>query len=278
MLTRRGRRLTALALISVLALGACGDDDEEEEEGGTATTLSAQLASFCADVVTANTLEPEIPEDLPETEQMRRGQEFFQTQYLPVIRRIQSNAPPAAKGPVDEITRFIEEKGPAAFEDDGFAPVALRANEAAAAACGAAESRVTAIDYAFQGMPANLEAGRRHFRFNNSGTELHEMIVLRKKPTTTESFDQILSLDEEQARAKVDEVGATFAFPASAGGPGAVDATAFLDLTTPGQYAIVCFIPVGLTPQAAQQAEQTGQEPQGPPHFTRGMKTEFTVA
>lgn len=278
MLARRGRRLTALALISVLALGACGDDDEEEEEAAPATTLSAQTQAFCADVVTANTLEPEIPEDLPEAEQMRRSQEFFQTQYLPVIRKIQSEAPAAAKGPVDEIARFFEEKGPAAFEDEGFAAIALRANEAAAAACGAGETRVTAVDYAFQGMPANIEAGFRHLRFNNTGTELHEMIVLRKKTTSTESFDQILALGEEQGQEKVDQVGATFAFPASAGGPGGgVDSSVLVNLT-PGQYAVVCFIPVGLTPQAAQQAEQTGQEPQGPPHFTRGMKTEFTVA
>lgn len=261
----------------MLALGACGDDDDEEESA-PATTLSSQTQAFCADVVTANTLEPEVPEGLPEDEQMRRSQEFFQTQYLPVIRKIESEAPAAAKGPVDEITRLFEEKGPGAFEDEGFPAIALRANEAAAAACGAGETRVTGVDYAIQGMPASLQAGRRHFRFTNTGTELHEMVVLRKKPTTTESFDQILALgaeNQEAAEAKVDQVGASFALPASAGGPG--DASAFLDLT-PGQYVMVCFIPVGLTPQAAQQAEETGQEPQGPPHFTRGMKTEFTVA
>ena len=127
-------------------------------------------------------------------------------------------------------------------------------------------------------MPATLQAGRRHFRFNNTGPELHEMIFLRKKTTTTESFDQILALGAENqaaAEAKVDEAGATFAFPASAAGPRR-STPVFLDLT-PGQYAIVCFIPVGLTPQAAQAAEETGTEPEGPPHFTRGMKAEFTV-
>jgi hypothetical protein len=196
-----------------------------------------------------------------------------------VIKRIQAAAPQSAKGAVDEITRFFEEKGPGAFEDDGFLAVALRANQAASAACGANETRVTAVNYAFQGMPTTLEPGRRLFRLRNSGTELHEMILLRKKTTTTESFDQILALgaeNQEEAEEKVDEAGAVFAFPAPAGGPEPADSSVFLDLT-PGQYAVVCFIPVGLTPDAAEAAEQTGQEPEGPPHFTRGMKTEFTV-
>lgn len=281
---RRARRWTAVALVSVLALGACGDDDEEEEgapAGGaaTTTTLSPQNQAFCADVVTANTLEPDIPEELPEQEQMRRGQEFFQNEYMPVIKRIQATAPPAAKTAVDEITRFFEEKGPEAFEDDAIVAVALRANQAAAAACGADDTRVTAVNYAFQGMPATLEPGRRLFRLHNAGTELHEMIFLRKKATTTESFDQILALgaeNQEAAEEKVDDAGGLFAFPAAAAGPDAVDSSTLLNLT-PGQYAVVCFIPVGLTPAAAEAAQQTGQEPEGPPHFTRGMKTEFTV-
>jgi hypothetical protein len=196
-----------------------------------------------------------------------------------VIKRIQAAAPPTAKSAVDEIARFFEEKGPGAFEDDAFSAIALRANQAAASACGAGETRVTNVDYAFQGMPASLEPGRRLFRLYNTGTEVHEMIFLRKKTTTTESFDQILALgteNQEEAEEKVDEAGALFGFPATAGGPQAADPSVFLDLT-PGQYAIVCFIPVGLTPQAAEAAEETGQEPQGPPHFTRGMKTEFTV-
>lgn len=283
-MARRGWRVTALVLVSVLALGACGDDDDEEgaPAGGATTTtaLSAQTETFCADVVRANSLDPDIPEEAPEEEQMRLGQEFFQREYLPLIKKIQAGAPPAARTATDEITRFFEEKGTAAFEDDAFVGAALRANTAAAAACGASETAVTAVDYSFQGLPATLEAGRRHFRFNNTGKELHEMLLLRKKPTTTESFDEIIALgaeDQAAAEAKVDEAGGTFAFPASAPGRPADDSSVFVDLT-PGEYAAVCFIPVGLTPEAAQAAEESGEEPQGPPHVTQGMKVEFTVS
>lgn len=44
-----------------------------------------------------------------------------------------------------------------------------------------------------------------------------------------------------------------------------------------GEYIALCFIPVGLTPEAAAAVEEGGEEPQGPPHFTQGMRAEFTV-
>lgn len=40
----------------------------------------------------------------------------------------------------------------------------------------------------------------------------------------------------------------------------------------PGDYAALCFIPTGST--MANSDEPDGD---GPPHFTQGMKTEFTV-
>ena len=91
------------------------------------------------------------------------------------------------------------------------------------------------------------------------------MVVFRKKDDTAESFDELYQMSQEEAMQKVDEV--TFAFA----GPGGIDTT-MTDLET-GEYAMVCFIPVGLTPEAAQ----SGAEPQGPPHFMEGMTHEFTV-
>lgn len=59
-------------------------------------------------------------------------------------------------------------------------------------------------------------------------------------------------------------------------GPGSGDIT-FVDLD-PGKYAVVCFIPVGTTDMADLEAGEGDQaEPAGPPHFTQGMVTEFTV-
>lgn len=269
------RRWLVVALAaSMVVLSACGDDDDNEAaEGGGATTTSAPaaLTAWCDDVVRIQVLEPEVPEDAPPEAQEAAEQKFFDDEVLPLLDKIEREAPASAKADVTAIVTFFRDKGPAAFEDDAFAPLETRANEAWARACGAAaETAVTASDYEFRGVPPQLRVGYALFRFTNSGTELHEMILLRKKADTTESFDQLLELPEEEAKAKVDDAGGAFAFP------GDTD-TAVVDLKA-GDYAMLCFIPVGLTPEAAMAAEKSGQGPQGPPHFTRGMKQEFKVA
>ena len=60
---------------------------------------------------------------------------------------------------------------------------------------------------------------------------------------------------------------------ASFAAPGESD-TLFVDLE-PGRYVIVCFLPVGATPDNMEALESG--ELQGPPHFTEGMVEEFTV-
>jgi hypothetical protein len=100
-------------------------------------------------------------------------------------------------------------------------------------------------------------AGDVAFRMTNeSEAEEHEMIIFARAEGETRSFEEIMNLPEEESESAVRFVGATFAPP---GGSGAV----FAELE-PGDYAMACFIPVG-----------GGEE--GPPHFTQGMFTEFTV-
>jgi hypothetical protein len=113
------------------------------------------------------------------------------------------------------------------------------------------------------------EAGPVSFDLSNEGKELHELVLVKKNDSTTETFDQLLELPEEQAQKKTTTVASAFAEP------GGTD-YAVVDLE-PGEYLAVCFIPVGFTPEAAAAAETSGTEPSGPPHFTEGMRAEFTV-
>jgi hypothetical protein len=116
---------------------------------------------------------------------------------------------------------------------------------------------VTGVDYAFEGVPETIPAGTVAFDFTNaSETEEHEMIVFRKADGVTLSFEEIIQLPEEESEDKVVFASAAFAPP---GGEGSTLAS--LDA---GEYAMVCFIPVG------------GAE-DGPPHFTQGMISTFTV-
>jgi hypothetical protein len=87
-----------------------------------------------------------------------------------------------------------------------------------------------------------------------------------RRASVAESLEELLALPEEEAMTKATEAGAAFAAPGTIG-------TGTADLSEPGRYGIVCFIPVGATPDVLQ----SGEEPEGPPHFTEGMFAEITV-
>ena len=88
------------------------------------------------------------------------------------------------------------------------------------------------------------------------------MIVVGKAPGTTESFDEILDMPEEEANTNVAPVNGTVV-EVGKGGYFAADLAA-------GDYLAICFIPQGTKTQS--------DEVDGPPHFTLGMKKEFTVS
>ena len=257
-------------LVGSIALGACGDDDDDTAATGSGSGSGSEVAggdidAFCTDAMTIQSSEADIPEDASEEQAAQHEEEHFQEEVIPLARRIRDNAPENIKPDVERIVELFEEKGAASFEDEEVGQLAGKINLATIDACDAEKIEVTAVDYSFQGVPSTVEAGRVGFAFSNEGKELHEFLLLRKNDDTTESFEQLLELPEEQAQAKVSEMGAAFAFP------GGSDAR-LVDLEA-GEYMAICFIPVGLTPEAAQ----SDQEPQGPPHFTQGMRAEFTV-
>lgn len=57
-----------------------------------------------------------------------------------------------------------------------------------------------ALDYSFQGIPAEIDAGMHSFEFTNAGKEMHMLGIIKKKSGTTESFDELLELPKEEPR------------------------------------------------------------------------------
>jgi hypothetical protein len=150
---------------------------------------------------------------------------------------------------------------PSAFSDPAYQASAAAVADAYLEGCETvAELEVQGVDYGFEGLPAELAAGRVAVRFTNATEhdEPHELVLFRIQDGVTEPIEDLLALPEEEAFSKVTPVGVVFA-----DAPGS-EAAAMFDLE-PGRYAAICFIPIG-----------GGED--GPPHFTGGMVAELEVA
>jgi len=102
--------------------------------------------------------------------------------------------------------------------------------------------------------------------FDNKGAELHEVLLMRVNDGVDLGAHEILELPDDEAMSKATPVAAAFSARGELG-------HTVTDLE-PGRYIAVCFIPVGMTPASME----SGEEPQGEPHFMHGMMQEFEVA
>lgn len=242
-------------IVPALALAACA--------GGP----SADVTAFCESYVDAEALLSGEPGEDPAA---------WAGEVTAALTAMQESAPEELSGAVGTITDAIVPALQSGDEDQFFA--AMESEEVAEASqvvdsylgeeCGWEVTPVTASEYKFEGDLDGLQAGLNGLAFENVGNEFHEMILFRIDDDTTESAEELLSLPEEEAQGKVTDAGAAF------GAPGDGD-TLFVDLEA-GRYAIVCFLPVGATPDN-MEALESGKLDDAAPHFTQGMIREFTV-
>lgn len=165
--------------------------------------------------------------------------------------------------------------------DDPTAPASQGASDAAGTVT------VTGVDYLYEGMPSTVPTGTELAFRNDGEVEPHEMVVLRKNDDVEETFEELLELPQEEALAKAEVVGGVDALP----GQVAEDTVA---VEEPGEYALICFIPVGTMVTDVEPQESMGHEshvvgslspnesdrvgePSGPPHYTQGMLQTFSV-
>jgi plastocyanin len=128
---------------------------------------------------------------------------------------------------------------------------------------------VVGVDYAFQGIPPTAAVGTS-FTLRNEGQEAHELVLIRKNPDVTLSFEELLALPEDQAFNQVAFLGQVAANPGET-------ATGTVTADAPGDYLAICFVPQGLTQLPAGSLGPDASLPAGAPHFTLGMRQEFTV-
>lgn len=168
-----------------------------------------------------------------------------------------TSPPTSAAGSADEEIKPCSSEAPAeavGLEGDPAEP-------------GAPIVDVVAVEYAFEGVPATLPAGPHGFRLIGEGEEFHELALLRvddERPIA-----ELLELPEEEQEEVSTYIGGITACPQETS-PEALGAT-----LTPGRYALVCFVPVGTTPELRGDDLLAAYE--NAPHFAEGMVAELTV-
>jgi len=138
---------------------------------------------------------------------------------------------------------------------------------------------VTALDYAYAGLPGHVTAGTEFRLVNDSELEAHEFVAVRLGDDETREVAELMTLPPEEFGALLAGVDTVIVAPPGAPGM-VVEGTGVL--TEPGRYAIVCVIPTGADPDeylaAAAAAEDGPPEVEGsPPHIAEGMFAELTV-
>lgn len=250
-------RLLALCMAVLLTAAACGGDDGDDSAAATpgAEETTAQSNDvFCESVVAA------------ETQVLAASSGGDPSGIEDLLVTVEENTPPEIEEQMAVVAATVREALEAQddrpFQSQEFSRSEEEVDVWVADNCGYERVDVTAVDYAFEGVPESLPAGITTFGFSNEGKELHEMIMVRyKDPSLT--LDELLAVSDPQGQDLVDFLGASF------GPPGASDVES--KELTPGKYALLCFVPVGSTsPKAARTAD-------GPPHVKRGMAAEFTV-
>lgn len=138
---------------------------------------------------------------------------------------------------------------------------------------------VTAIDYAFVGLPSRVKAGTTLTLHNDSDAEVHELVAIRLPDDERRPVADLVRLPPEELAELFPLVEAVLIAPPSEDGV-AVEGTG--TLTEPGRYAVICVIPTGADPEEylAAAAEAEGGPPEvagGPPHIAQGMFGEIVV-
>ena len=147
---------------------------------------------------------------------------------------------------------------------------------------GAGETvEVTLVDYAFEGLPDTVPAGTRLTIVNDSEAELHELVAIRIPDEETRPVSELVTLPDEEIDAIFGDAPPATVLLAPPGGE-QVDAVGDGTLSEPGRYAVVCFIPTGVDPEAYLNAPPSDGPPEvpgadGPPHAAHGMWAELAV-
>jgi len=170
-------------------------------------------------------------------------------------------APAAVSAEITALRDAFRKKGDKLFETKAGNRLIVAVDSWVYDNCPGTKVPLTAIDYAYQGVPATLAAGPTTFKMTNAAPKEDHMMAIAKLTPAAQGRDleKLLQLPDKKANKYFEEVGGGFLY-ASAG------ETSYAPVTLePGTYAYACFLPM------------RGKS-NGAPHFTEGMYGTFTVS
>ncbi|HEV2068899.1 MAG TPA: hypothetical protein VGR26_03805 [Acidimicrobiales bacterium] len=257
----RFRTLIAVATVGIFAVAACGDDADETATTTTTSTTSTTEAEQTDEAVLAY---------------CERAAELDEQEGPPTPEQLQGlseAAPDEIKEDVDLVVEKFGEQGMNAFGDPEVTEALDRVEDWEADNCpgagddgeeeeaapqtpdpDATQVAVTATDFEFA-IEGEVPAEKVAFVMTNEGEAPHHMSILKFKEGTTVEQAEAAFEDGSLPALIEKEVGQS-----SDAAPGE-EAVVNAELE-PGLYGMGCFV----------------EEPDGVPHFFKGMRTVFEVS
>lgn len=234
----RHRRTTAAFALAVglVGLAACSDDSASATSPEACDAFAGLGAAMTGDPAAAGpaleAFEEQVTGDLAEP----------------------------AETVVTTLSAVLDGGDPSGMESPEFVEASTTVGDAMFEGCDVdAKVEVTGVDYAFEGLPDEIDAGRLALRFVNEteADEPHELVLMRRADGVDDPVEDLLALPEEELGEKLEMVGVAYAD--AAGGSNVT----FLELEA-GEYVAICMLPVG-----------GGED--GDPHAVHGMTAELSV-
>ncbi len=266
--------LAAVAIASVGGACTFGSDDarsappEKERIERSCAANARVVAGLDEIVISTNALQTDEPDPAEVTGALPKIQADYDELVAPAVTELQADPPSELRAEIErlvgQLQRFRDAGDTALLEPDATSTIDAFYYEN----CSTTRSEIDATEYAFGGS-TTFVPGVVRFKLVNNGSELHHMVLFRRTSGTTESLDQLLVLPEVEMSEKLAAVAGS--------GPVRPGSSTYVTGTLErGDYAMVCFVSEGSTPERVEGGAPVFGE-SAPPHFALGMKRELTV-
>ncbi|HEY8546133.1 MAG TPA: hypothetical protein VIL36_13835, partial [Acidimicrobiales bacterium] len=204
----------AVVTAALFGLAACGDDDDndarpaadqtdaEAEPAAAGDDSSGDAEEYCAAVLALETAPPpDVDFESASPEEIAEAIKAYSSDVMrPLADDVVAAAPDEVAEEVAVLDAAVDEV--AATGEDAFSRPDVAAAEEAVHdfdldTCGWDTVDVTASNYAFDGLPAELPAGTTSFELTNDAAEVHELLLVRKNDGVTLTAEELLAMPQE---------------------------------------------------------------------------------